>query len=812
MKDKKKSIKNFSKRKFFMNLKKPEPIYNERPQNTQDIIEILQIAPNGLFKVGKNKWSKSYELVDVNYTPKTFDEQLVFFDEWYKTINSFDTHIKITVFNRNRDMELIENEILYQHCNDDFDWLRDSYNEIIESKIFDGKNGIEQVKILTICVEKNNFEEAKTSISTIEGSFISNFSALGSNLKPLSCNERLRLFFNFFHEGEENLYDLDINNEIVSGRNFKNYIANEHIDFDGYVDRFRTDRFFGSCMYVDPSSYPTKLSDTFFNEMCNNSFISCFTIDYIPISQDISFRTLEEKLLGVENKIVKQQDKRNRTGNYSSDISYKVRREKEELEEMLDHMREDDQKMFWVGVSFVVCGKSEEELENNIKVLTQIADKATPLEIKPYNTKQREALNTILPYGVRQVDKLRAMFTSSAGALMPFNVLELQQTEKPFYYGINQISNEPILANRKKAVNGNGFVFGVPGGGKSFTGCKMEIGSVFLNTTDDIIIVDPTLEYFDVSDAYNGTILNLSSSTKQYMNPMVVDLNKLQADLSDGQVRDKSEFMLGLVDQAMDGDMKPAHKTLVDRSIRYLYENIARQPLSNRKQPILSDFVDILKKQDEPEARDICIALELFTEGGLNIFNHQSNVDVENRVIVYGLRDLGENLQGVAMLVMLENIKQRIINNFYIGKATWLYIDEFHVVLGKKYSRDYLISFWKKVRKLGGLCTGITQNVVEVLKDPMTSTLVSNSEYTCFLKQAEPDIIALKTAFPNISDAQLRYVSNANPGTGLIRFSNIVIPFNNVIEKNNPVYAIYNTNMHEKIAMKKAMESKEKGA
>ena len=800
---KKKSLNSFNKRKYFMDLKKADNVNIENPVGTQDIIEIIQLAPDGLFKVGKNRWSKSYELVDVNYTPKTFDEQLAFFNEWYKTINSFDTNIKITVFNKNRDMEVIENEILYQHCNDSFDWLRDSYNEIIESKIFGGKNGIEQVKILTICVNKETYAEAKTSISTIEGSFISNFSALGSELSPLSANERLRLIYNFYHEGEENSFNLDVNQEIVNGRNFKDYIAPAYIDFDGYIDKFKTDKFYGACMYVEPSTYPTKLSDTFFNDLTNNPFISCFTIDYIPISQDVSYRTLEEKLLGVENKIGKQQDKRNRTGNFSSDISYKIRREKEELENMMDNMREDDQKMFWVGVNFVCCGKTEEELDANIKVLTQVADKATPLQINTHNNKQREALNTILPYGARQVDKLRALFTSSAGALIPFNVLELQQTQNPFYYGINQISSEPILANRKNFVNGNGFVFGVPGGGKSFTGCKMEIGSVFLNTTDDIIIVDPTLEYFDVADAYDGTIINLSSATKQHMNPMTIDLQKLQLDMSDGQVREKTEFMLGLVEQAMDGDMTPAYKTLVDRSIRILYGEIAKLPISKRKQPILAGFVKVLSEQKEPEVRDICIALELFTDGGLNIFNHQSNVDIDDRVIVYGLRDLGENLTGVAMLVMLENIKQRIINNFNIGKATWLYVDEFHEVLGKKYSREYFIALWKKVRKLGGLCTGITQNVVEVLRDPMTSTLVSNSEYTCFLKQAEPDIIALKTAFPNVSDAQLRFVSNANPGTGLIRFANIIIPFNNVIEKTNPVYAIYNTNLHEKIAMQK---------
>lgn len=800
--NKKKKTKNFNKRKVFMELKKPEILNNTVPKTTQDTIEILQIAPNGIFRVGENVWSKSYYIKDVNYTPKTFDEQLSFFNDWYKTINSFDTYIKITVFNKNRDMDVIENKILYQHQNDGFDWLRDSYNEITENRLFEGKKGIEQIKILTISVKKKNYEEAKLSINTFESSFVANFAAIGSNLTEISSNEKIRILYNFYHSGEEELFNFDITKEVCKGRNFKDYIAPNYIDFQKDVDCFNTDKFYASCMYVEPESYPTKLSDTFFNNLTNNTFLSCFSIDFVPISQDVAYRTLEEKLLGIESKITKQQEKRNRTRNYSSDISYKVRIEKEELENMMNHMREDDQKMFWVGLNFVVCGKTKEELEENINIINQICEKET-IEISPYTNKQREALNTILPIGVRQVDKMRALFTSSAAALIPFNVVNLQQTNNPFQYGINQISKDPILANRKNCVNGNGFVFGVPGGGKSFTGCKMEIGSVFLNTEDDIIIVDPTLEYFDVANAYKGSIINLSSSTTHHFNPMEIDLKKLQKDMADGQVREKSEFMLGIVDQVMDGGMRPVHKTLVDRAIRILYSKIAEQPSDLRHQPIMSDLVEVLKEQPEKEARDITISLELFTEGGLNIFNNQSNVNINDRVVVYGLRDLGEDLTGVAMLVMLENIKQRIIKNYEKGKATWLYVDEFHEVLGKPYSRNYFISLWKKVRKLGGLCTGITQNVIEVLKDPMTSTLVSNSEYTCFLKQAEPDILALKTAFPNISDAQLYYASHAEPGTGLIRFADVVIPFSNIIDKQNPVYAIYNTNLHEKIALER---------
>lgn len=799
-----KKTKMRTKRQLFMDLKRPDAVFHPKAVSVQDTINVLQISPNGIFRVAEEKWSKCYLLSDVNYTPKTFDEQLAFFYEWCKNINSFDVAVKFCVFNKSRNMELIREKILYQHKDDPYDWLRDAYNDIIEVKILGGKQGIEQVKLFTVTVEKKDYEEAKSHLSALEGSLMNNFASIGSRLVPLNANERIEFLFNFYRIGDERLYQLDVEQEIINGRDWKNEIACGYIDFDSSIEEFSTERVVGCGLYIDPQSYPTSLSDTFFTDLANIPVTSLVTVDYQPIPQDLTIKTLEDKLMGIESTITKQQQKRNRQNNYSSDISYKIRREKEEVEKMLDELRENDQKMFWVGVTTVLLAEDEEKLKNAKRMVNQIAEKNS-CKMEPYYLRQREALNTALPIGCRQVDGMRAMFTSSAGALMPFNVVELQQLNHPFYYGINQISKEPILANRKTLVNGNGFVFGVPGGGKSFTGCKMEIGSVYLNTEDDIIFVDPTLEYFDVAKAYGGVVINMATYTKQHMNPLDVDLEELSIHDTDGQIADKGEFMLGICEQAMEGELKPEHKSIIDRCIRLLFFDIASQPPAERKQPTMKDFIDIVRKQPEEEyAKKIVLAMEIFVDGGLNIFNHETDIDVENRVVVYGLRDMGEHLAGMAMLVMLENIKQRIIMNAKKGRATWLYVDEFHEVLKSRYSRDYFISLWKKVRKLGGLCTGITQNVVEVLKDPMTSTLVSNSEYTLLLRQAAPDIESLNKAFKGISDAQLKYVSNASPGTGLIRFGEIIIPFDNKIARDNPVYDVYNTNLHEKVAKKKA--------
>lgn len=792
-----------SKRAVFMQLKEPDKVRIKNPGSTQDIIEIRRIAPGGIFQVGDNKWSKSFRLQDVNYTIKTYDEQLAFFYEWCKTLNAFDVSVKLTVFNGNRNMKEIKEKILYQYQNDPYDWLRGAYNDIIENKIVEGRQGIRQEKFVTITVERNDYEAARAYLSSLEGSCINNFAALSSALYALNADERLRVLHDFFHMGHEDEFNLQTEQEITYIHDFKDEIANTEMDFDSYVDCFKMDGKFCSMHYLDPSAYPSSMQDTFLTELAGLPIRSIYSVDYQPIPQDVAIRTLEDKLMGVEHAISKQQERRNRSGAFSSDISYKIRREKKELEEMLDELRDNDQKMFWTGVTIGLIADSEEEMRDHITAVSQVVEKAS-CTMLPYNMRQREALNTALPIGGRYVDRMRAMFTSAAASFVPFNVVEMQMMEHPFYYGINQISREPIWANRKLLINGNGFVFAIPGGGKSFTGCKMEAGSVFLNTKDDIIFVDPTLEYFDVADAYGGAIINLATYVKTYINPLEVDLNTLDVEDKNGQIKEKCSFMLGICEQAMEGKVQPEDKSIIDRSVRHLYEEIALQPPGERKQPLMADFIRILGEQKEKEAHKIILVMEIFVEGSLNIFNHPTNIDVDNRVLVYGLRDLGGDLCGIAMLVMLENIRQRIVRNFKMGRATWLYVDEFHVLLNKPYSRAYFIDLWAQVRKLGGLCTGITQNVSTVLNDPITATLISNSEYTVLLKQAAPDAAQLGRALPNISEAQIKYTTNAKVGTGLIRFGDTMIPFDNRVAKDSPVYNVYNTNLHEKAARKRA--------
>lgn len=564
--------------------KASEPLY-KTPKSIHETIEIMAVAENGIFEVSKNKYSKCYRFQDINYTTATEDEQIGIFERYCKFLNSLDCNYKITINNKNKNMDDLRDKVLIAEKYDGFNNYRRIYNDIIEEKIIEGRQGIEQERYLTITIERKNFEEAKAQFATLE--------------------------------------------------------ATIH--------------------------------------------------------------------------------------------------------------------------------------------------------------------NTALPIGVRQVETMRALLTQSLAVLMPFNVQELNDSTGN-YYGINQISKNVNIGNRKKLINGNGFVFGVPGSGKSFF-CKMEMGSVFLSGDDEIIVIDPMNEYFDIAETYGGTVVNMSTYTDNYVNPLEMDVWSLDPNDSKGMVREKGEFMLGLCEQCIGDSLNSRQKSIIDRCVRKLYIDIARS--KEKYIPVMSDFYDILMAQPEDEAKDIALSLELFVNGSLNIFNHQTNVDVDNRFTVYGIRDLGTELSPITMLVMMESIQNRIVENGKRGKATWLYIDEFHVLLNSEYSAKYLQQLWKKVRKQGGLCTGITQNVVDLLQNYTATTMLANSEFVALLKQANTDSSKMAEVI-GVSEAQLRFVTNTASGMGLIKCGSVVIPFDNQISKDTDLYKLYNTNIHEKIAEQKKREMQNK--
>ena len=753
----------------------------------------MKVAENGIFEVAKNRFSKCYRFQDINYTTTNETEQIDIFERYCKFLNSLDVSFKITINNKNKDMEQVRDYVFLQRKDDGYDGFRSIYNNIMEQKIHEGRQGIEQERYLTITIERKNFEEAKAQFATIEASVHKAFGELGAEIVPLSGNERIKVLYDYYHLGDENSFDFDIREARKVGADFRNDLCNGMIQF--YPDYFKDEKKFCRALFI--KKYPSSLSDRFLNEITSLPVHSITSIDVVPIPKDMTTKILQKKYLGIESDIIKQQRVRNKNNDFSSEISYNKRIEKKEIEEIMDDVRENDQCLYYVSVTIILMADSKEELDSMTETVETIG-KRNSVTIEEHYLKQRESLNTALPIGVRQVETMRTMLTQSLAVLMPFNVQELND-KQGCYYGINQVSKNINIGNRKKLINGNGFVFGVPGSGKSFF-CKMEMGSVFLSGNDEIIVIDPMNEYFDIAQTYGGTVVNISTYTDNYVNPLDMDVWSLDLNDSKGMIREKGEFMLGLCEQCMGESLNSRQKSIIDRCVRKLYIEIAR----NREKyvPIMSDFYEILMNQPEDEAKDIALSLELFVNGSLNIFNHQTNVDVDNRFTVYGIRDLGTELSPITMLVMMESIHNRIIANGKRGIATWLYIDEFHVLLNSEYSAKYLQQLWKKVRKQGGLCTGITQNIVDLLQNYTATTMLANSEFVALLKQANTDSSRMAEVI-GVSEAQLRFITNTSSGMGLMKCGNVVIPFDNTIEKGTDLYNLYNTNIHEKIAMEK---------
>ena len=783
----------------FKELKKAsEPLY-KAPRSIQETIEIMAVAENGIFEVARNRFSRCYRFQDINYSTADEMEQLGIFERYCRFLNSMDCCFKITSNNKNKDMEQLREEVLFSSEQDRYDEYRDSYNEVIEDKIIDGRQGIEQEKYLTITIERKNFEEAKAQFATLEATVHKAYNELGSDIVPLTGNERLKVLYGFYHLGNEGTFDIDIKQARKVGADFRNDLCNGMIKF--FPDHFEDEAKYCKALFI--KKYPSSLSDRFLNEITSLPVHSITSIDVVPVPKDLTTKTLQKKYLGIEADIIKQQRVRNRNNDFSSEISYGKRTEKKEIEEIMDDVRENDQCLFYVGVTIILMADTMEELKSITETVETIG-KRNSCVIDVHYLKQREALNTALPIGVRQVETMRTMLTQSLAVLMPFNVQELND-RGGIYYGINQVSRNINVGDRKKLINGNGFVFGVPGSGKSFF-CKMEMGSVFLSGGDEIIVIDPMNEYFDIAQTYGGTVINMSTYTDNYVNPLNMDVWELDPNDTKGAVREKGEFMLGLCEQCIGDSLNSRQKSIIDRCVRKLYMDIARG--REKYVPVMSDFYELLLLQPEEEAKDIALSLELFVNGSLNIFNHQTNVDVDNRFVVYGIRDLGTELSPITMLVMMESIQQRIVENGKKGKATWLYIDEFHVLLNSEYSAKYLQQLWKKVRKQGGLCTGITQNVVDLLQNYTATTMLANSEFVALMKQANTDSSKMAEVI-GVSDAQLRFVTNCQSGMGLLKCGNVVIPFDDQIGKDTRLYKLYNTNIHEKIAEKKEYQSKE---
>lgn len=754
------------------------------PRCVQDIIPVKAIWEDGIFLVGRNKYSKSFKFLDINYAVASKEDKEAMFLDYSALLNSLDTGAttKITINNRRINKLDFEKTILLDDANDELDKYRHEYNQMLVNQAKNA-NEIVQEKIITISVYKDSVEEARNYFTRASTDLMNHFNTLGSKCIELDAKERLRIAHDFYRTGEETSFHFDIHETMRKGHDFRDFICPDSAELQ--KDYFMIGNRYGRAFFL--KEYASYINDDMVAELTDLNRNMMLSIDIIPIPTDEAVKEAENRRLGVETNITNWQRKQNANNNWSSIIPYDMEQQRNDSKEFLDDLTLRDQRMFLAVITVVITNDSKEKLESDTEAIKQIASKnLCQLGVLKYQ--QLDGLQTVLPFGVRKIDALRTLTTESLAVFMPFKVQEIRH-ENGIYYGQNAISKNMIIADRRQLLNGNSFILGVSGSGKSFAG-KQEISSIRLRDPKaDIIIIDPEREYAPLVRALHGEVIKISATSNNHINAM--DMNSEYGDGANPVIL-KSEFILSLCEQLIgSGNLGPKQKSIIDRCTANVYR-VFQQGNYQGIPPTLQDFREQLLNQPEEEAKEIALAIELFTNGSLNTFAMNTNVNTSSGLICYDILDLGKQLLPLGMLVVLDSILNRITANRTKGKNTYIFIDEIYLLFQYEYSANFLFTLWKRVRKYGAFATGITQNVEDLLQSHTARTMLANSEFIIMLNQASTDRAELAKLL-NISDLQMSYITNVGAGEGLIKVGSALVPFANRFPKNTELYKLMTT-------------------
>lgn len=753
------------------------------PKSVQQAIPIQRIWSDGIFQNGR-KFSKTFRFSDINYAIASKEDKTEMFLDYSELLNALDSgaSAKITLNNRRINKEEFEQSLLIPMKGDGLDQYREEYNEMLLSKISGTNNSIFQERYLTISVHKKNIDEARTYFARVGTDIITHLAKLSSIGGELNAEERLQIFRDFFQGGRPTCVPFDIKAFAKKGHSFKDWICPQSMEFQ--KDCFKIDDRYGRVLYMQ--DYASYVKDDMISELCDLSRDLMLSIDILPVPTDEAVREIQNRLLGVETNVTNWQRRQNANNNFSAVVPYDMELQRKETKEMLDDLTTRDQRMMFGIVTMVHIANTKEQLDSDTDTLYSVARKHL-CQLSTLKWQQVDGLNTVLPYGLRKINALRTLTTESTAVLIPFHTQEIMQPGG-IYYGQNAVSKNMLVADRRKLLNGNSFRLGVSGSGKSFS-AKEEIVDLALSTDDDILILDPESEFTSLVEALQGEVIRISATSDTHLNAL--DMDAAYGDDKNPLI-EKSEFILSLFEQLVGaGNLSAKEKSILDRCTADVYREYIRNGYTG-EMPTLKDLYRQLMMQPEEEARGLALSSELFINGSLNTFAQTTNVNTKSRIIDYDIRELGEQLMPLGMLVTLDSIFNRVIQNWRKGKTTWIFADEFYLLFRYQYSADFFYRLYKRIRKYSGFVTGLTQNVEELLKSDTARLMLANSEFLILLNQASTDREELAKLL-NISDNQLSYITNVGAGHGLIRCSGNIVPFENTFPKHLRLYALMST-------------------
>ena len=777
--------------KLFQMKQNPERDTFSIPQNVQKSIPINKVYKDGIFQVS-GKFSKTWRFFDVNYKVASPEKQMELFMAYCSFLNALPVNAtaKITLFNRTLNQKEFSRTLLMPFKADGLDQFRVEYNDLLADKAADSNNLIQE-KYITISVEAKSLEDAKAFFNRVGTDLTTSLSRMDSVVREINLSERLRLFHDFFRPGEEQEYRFDLTETMRRGHSFKDAIAPDCLTFQ--KSHYEMGDHFGRTLFL--RDYASFIKDDMITEVMDYPRNMMLSIDIVPIGMDEAIKMVDKVIMSVDSDANRWQQRQNANNNFTANLPYQMEQMRKVGKEYMDDLTERDQRMMFAVVTLTHLADSLEQLDQDTESL-QSRTRGCEFSILKYQ--QEDGLNTVLPYGLRRIEAVRTLTTESTAVLMPFKSQEIQD-RGGIYYGVNAVSHNLIICNRGNLLNGNGFILGVSGSGKSMA-AKQEFASLALSTDHDLIVVDPEREYGPLVRAMGGEVITISASSAENSYINALDLSSEYGDGKNPLVL-KSEFIMSLCEQLMGGgEIGAKEKSIIDRCTANIYREYIKDYKGDP--PTLKDLHKDLMMQKEPAAHDIALALELFTTGSLNVFSHQTSINTNNRILCFDIQDLGENLKPIGLLVMLDAIFNRVIRNRREGKFTHVYMDEIYLFFASNsigsrsnisnYSGEFLYKCWKRFRKYGATLTGITQNVEECLLSDTARMMFANSEFLLMFNQAATDREELSRLL-GTSRAQMDYVSDAPAGHGLIKVGGGIVPFINEFPKDTALYWLMTT-------------------
>ena len=761
-----------------------------KTHTAQQTIPYLAMYPDGICKVTEKKYSKSITYDDINYQLAQADDKTAIFENWCDFLNYFDAtvSVQLSFINRGTRSGGAEEVVAIPAQNDAFNSIRTEYADMLKHQLAKGNNGFVKSKYITFSVEADNLNAAKARLARIETDILNNFKVLGAAARPMTGYERLEALHSVFHpEGEPFRFSWDW--LTPSGLTTKDFIAPSSFRF-GEGRYFRMGRKIGAVSFLEILA--PELNDRMLADILDLETGIVVNLHIKSIDQTEAIKTIKRKITDLDKMKIEEQKKAVRSGYDMDIIPSDLAMFGGEAKNLLQDLQSRNERMFLLTFLVVNMADTKRKLENDIFAAAGIAQKYN-CALTRLDYQQEAGLMSSVPLGENLIPIQRGLTTSSTAIFIPFITQELFQRGAALYYGLNALSSNMILCDRKRLKNPNGLILGTPGSGKSFA-AKREITNAFLITDDDIIICDPEAEYYPLVRRLHGQVIRISPTSTQYVNPMDINLNYSE---DDNPLALKSDFLLSLCELVIGGKegLMPVEKTVIDRSVRNVYRPFLAAP-DPAKMPILGDLYDELLRQPEPEAARVAAALELYVSGSLNVFNHRTNVELSNRLVCFDIKQLGKQLKKLGMLIVQDQVWNRVTINRAEKKSTRYYMDEFHLLLKEEQTAAYSVEIWKRFRKWGGIPTAITQNVKDLLSSREVENIFENSDFVLMLNQAQGDREILARQL-NISPQQMKYVTHTEAGEGLIFYGNVVLPFLDRFPQNTELYRVMTTRPEE---------------